>query len=63
MIKDLYKVSLIPDKVNKFKYTLKIEPIKERRPFNSIIKIKASGPELTEIEEPIFLFNSYSLSQ
>ena len=59
----LYKVSLIPDKLDGSKYTLKIEPIAERRPFSSLIKIKAGGPQLTEIEEPIFLFNSYSLSQ
>ena len=59
----LYKVFLIPDKFNASKYTLKIEPIAERRPFSSLIKIKADGPKLTEIEEPIFLFNSYSLSQ
>ena len=59
----LYKVFLIPDKFNASKYTLKIEPIAERRPFSSLIKIKAYGPKLTEIEEPIFLFNSYSLSQ
>lgn len=61
--KDLYDVSLIPDKVNKFKYTLKIEPIKEDRPFNSMITIKASGAEITDAKEPIFLFNSYSLNQ
>ena len=60
---NLYKVSLIPDKLDGSKYTLKIEPIAERRPFSSLIKIKAGGPLLTEIEEPIFLFNSYSLSQ
>lgn len=59
----LYEVSLIPDRLNDAKYTLKISPITEKRPFNSLIKIKASGPELTEITEPIFLFNSYSLSQ
>tara|TARA_B100002019_G_C21150244_1_gene537853 strand:- start:237 stop:911 length:675 start_codon:yes stop_codon:yes gene_type:complete len=59
----LYQVSIIPDKLENSKYTLKIEPIVEKRPFNSLIKIKASGPQLTEIEEPIFLFNSYSLSQ
>ena len=59
----LYKVSLIPDRLDGSKYTLKIEPIAERRPFSSLIKIKASGPQLTEIEEPIFLFNSYALSQ
>ena len=59
----LYQVSLIPNKLENSKYTLKIEPIVEKRPFNSLIKIKASGPQLTEIEEPIFLFNSYSLSQ
>ena len=58
----LYKVSLIPDRLDGSKYTLKIEPITERRPFSSLIKIKASGPQLTEIEEPIFLFNSYSLN-
>lgn len=61
--KDLYDVSLIPDKVNKFKYTLKIEPIKEDRPFNSMITIKATGAEITDAKEPIFLFNSYSLNQ
>ena len=59
----LYKVSLIPHKLDSSKYTLKIEPIAERRPFSSLIKIKAGGPQLTEIEEPIFLFNSYSLSR
>lgn len=59
----LYKVSLIPDRLDSSKYTLKIEPIVERRPFSSLIKIKAGGPQLTEIEEPIFLFNSYVLSQ
>ena len=59
----LYKVSLIPDRLDGSKYTLKIEPIAERRPFSSLIKIKADGPQLTEIEEPIFLFNSYTLSQ
>lgn len=59
----LYKVSLIPDKFDRSKYNLKIEPIVERRPFSSLITIKASGPLLTEIEEPIFLFNSYSLRQ
>lgn len=59
----LYKVSLIPDRLDGSKYTLKIEPIVERRPFSSLIKIKAGGPQLTEIEEPIFLFNSYVLSQ
>ena len=58
-----YKVSLIPDKLDGSKYTLKIEPIAERRPFSSLIKIKAGGPQLTEIEEYIFLFNSYSLIQ
>ena len=61
--KDLYDVSLIPDRVNKFKYTLKIKPIKEDRPFNSMITIKASGAEITDAKEPIFLFNSYSLNQ
>ena len=59
----LYKVSLIPDKLDGSKYTLKIEPIAERRPFSSLIKIKAGGPQITEIEEPIFLFNSFSLGQ
>lgn len=59
----LYKVSLIPDRINRSKYTLKIVPITEKRPFNSLIQIKASGPELTEIKEPIFLFNSYPLTQ
>lgn len=59
----LYKISLIPNKLDGSKYTLKIEPIAETRPFSSLIKIKAGGPLLTEIEEPIFLFNSYSLSQ
>lgn len=59
----LYEVSLIPDRFKNSKYTLKIVPITENRPFNSLIKIKASGPELAEIEEPIFLFNSYSLSE
>lgn len=59
----LYKVSLIPDRLDGSKYTLKIEPIAERRPFSSLIKIKADGPQLTEIEEPIFLFNSYTLNQ
>jgi hypothetical protein len=59
----LYNVSLIPDKLSAYNYTLKITPIAENRPFNSLIKIKASGPQLTEIEEPIFLFNSYSLSK
>jgi len=59
----LYKVSLIPDRLDGSKYTLKIKPIAERRPFSSLIKIKASGPQLTEIEEPIFLFNSFALSQ
>ena len=59
----LYKVSIIPDRLDGSMYTLKIEPIAERRPFSSLIKIKASGPQLTEIEEPIFLFNSYALSQ
>ena len=59
----LYKISLIPDKLDGSKYTLKIEPIAERRPFSSLIKIKAGGPQITEIEEPIFLFNSFSLGQ
>ena len=59
----LYKVSIIPDRLDGSMYTLKIEPIAKRRPFSSLIKIKAGGPQLTEIEEPIFLFNSYSLSQ
>ena len=59
----LYEISIIPDKLNYSKYTLKIIPITERRPLNSLIKIKASGPQLTEIEEPIFLFNSYSLTK
>ena len=59
----LYEISIIPDKLDGSKYTLKIIPITEKRPFNSLVKIKASGPQLTEIEEPIFLFNSYSLSQ
>ena len=58
----LYQVSLIPDKLSTYKYTLKIIPIADKRPFNSLIKIKASGPQLAEIEEPIFLFNSFSLS-
>jgi hypothetical protein len=58
----LYQVSLIPDKLSTYKYTLKIIPITDKRPFNSLIKIKASGPQLAEIEEPIFLFNSFSLS-
>ena len=61
--KSLYDVSLIPDKDHKFKYTLKIVPIKEDRPFNSIITIKASGAEVTDAKEPIFLFNTYSLNQ
>ena len=59
----LYHVSLIPDKLSAYNYTLKITPIADNRPFNSLIKIKASGPQLAEIEEPIFLFNSYSLSK
>ncbi len=58
----LYEISIIPDTLDGSKYTLKIIPITEKRPFNSLVKIKASGPQLTEIEEPIFLFNSYSLS-
>lgn len=61
--KSLYDVSLIPDKMHTSKYTLKIVPIKEDRPFNSLITIKASGPKITDAEEPIFLFNSYSLNQ
>ena len=60
---DLYEVSLIPDRLYSSKYTLKIKPIAERRPFSSLIRIRASGPKLKEIEEPIFLFNSFSLSQ
>lgn len=59
----LYEISIIPDKLNYSKYTLKIIPITKKRPINSLIKIKASGPQLTEIEEPIFLFNSYSLTK
>ena len=60
---DLYEISLMPDKLYSSKYTLKIKPIAERRPFSSLIRIRASGPKLKEIEEPIFLFNSFSLSQ
>lgn len=59
----LYKISLIPDSSSSNKYSLEIAPITEKRPFNSLINIKANGPQLLEIEAPIFLFNSYSLSE
>ena len=61
--KSLYKIFLMPNEFDDSMYTLKIKPITGIRPFSSLIKIKAGGPQLTEIEETIFLFNSYLLSQ
>ena len=59
----LYRVLLAPHKSKPNQYQLTVQPLVAERPFNSTIQIKASGPTLSQVIEPIFLFNSYTLSQ
>ncbi|MAV39873.1 MAG: hypothetical protein CML12_04790 [Puniceicoccaceae bacterium] len=59
----LYQVLLIPDETKSNLYQLEIRPLVSERPFNSLIKIHASGPTVSEATEPLFLFNSFTLSQ
>lgn len=59
----LYQVLLVPLKSKPNQYQLEVQPIVSERPFNSLIRIKASGPSASQVIEPLFLFNSFTLSQ
>ena len=57
--KNIYQISIKSDKFNSSKYTLKIKPISKSRPYCSSIKIRAVKSKSEEIQESVFLFNSY----
>ena len=59
----LYRVLVAPHGSKPNQYQLTVQPLVAERPFNSTIQVKASGPTLNQVIEPIFLFNSYSLPQ
>lgn len=56
-----YAIKVVQDPIELNQYKLTITPISAKRPFNSVIKIKATGKKSEEIIEQIFLFNSFSL--
>ena len=56
-----YAIKMAQDPIELNQYKLTITPISAKRPFNSVIKIKATGKKSEEIIEQIFLFNSFSL--
>lgn len=59
----LYRLLLAPVESQPNQYRLEVQPLAPERPFNSLIRIKASGPNVSQAIEPLFLFNSFTLSQ
>ena len=58
----LYDLTLKTQNEATGEYLLTIEPIKQNRPFSSLIKVSARGSQINTAAEYIYLFNSSTLN-